>query len=418
MDEKRKMKVMGKNVTLYTRKGFNTIYMYFSHEDKKYKVSTGVQSFDDVKIEDLITMIVNIQQGRPVKKVVKQPYTLIKAFHDFVKYKEEMGTSERTIYDYNRKGKFILEKFGKMDVVSLGTTSNYEKYRNWKKNYYKNNPSKQTIKYIRNGKVIEGRTFTSNGKYAIDSEIKLLIMIMRWCQKLRKIPREVYIDEYEEFYGESNETLVLTKDDYVKITDYMKKDNPFYCNIVRFVNNTGIRYPSELNPLKWKHIDFKKHTISIEGRKRGRQKKSTRVDTLIPMTNRVANILMELKNRPDIPTGNEDYIFVNNEGERVMNIIKYWNKSLVHLGIDTSYTMYSLRHLFATRMIKRSDISLKMISEWMGHSTTQMLQRTYAKWIDIDSKVEVALKSEQTREDIIRESMLKRLNETNGNGGE
>ena len=399
--DKMTMEILGKTITIYRRPESDKLYYYFSHDGRKYKGSTGVKDFQNIRPDQLTIMVVNVIQGKEPKKKVKAPYTLTMAYKEFYKYKKELGIADRTLYDYQRKSKYLLECLGKKDVSTLGNVATYRKYQNWKLNYFKNNPDKQTIKYHRNGKVVNGRTFTENGRIAVDWEIKFMVMILRWCQKIGKIPRDIHIDQYEEYKGPRDETRVLSKDEYGRIKAYMMKDNPLYGSIVSFVNNTGIRYPGEMTPLKWKHIDFNKHTISIVGRKRGSNRGRTRVDTLIPMTNRVKDILLWLKSREGISTNDDDYIFINTKGERVMNIIKYWKKTLRHLEIDDGYTMYSLRHLFAVRMIKRPDIPIKMISEWMGHSTTHMLERTYARWIDIDAKVKTALESEKVREELL-----------------
>lgn len=419
--EKKKLEMLGKTVTLYKRPESDSIYFYFYHEGKLYKGSTGVKSFSDVKEIDMNIKVLNVLQGKPIKEVVKHTYTLEMAFKDFVKYKKGQSLGERTLYDINRYGKFILEFYGKKDVKTLGTSQMYLNYWNWKLHYYENNPSKRTITYTRkNGKVVNGITKKAeeNKKSPIDNEINLLVMILHWCQEFGHIPREMYIDKHKNNRKEGNPTMVLSRADYMKIVDYLTIHNPFYCNIVRFVNNTGVRYPSEVYALQWKNIDFERRTISIEGRKRGNTTNRSRVDSLIPMTNRVKSILEELRKRQGIPIGENDFVFVNDKGNIIGNITKYWKKVLKRCDIDTGYTMYSLRHLFAVRLIKHGNISLKMISELLGHSTTAMIQSTYAQWIDINTKVKTLLQIEQTREDIIRNEMLNKLNELNGNTGE
>jgi len=396
MSDKRKMNILGKTITLYTRPESDNVYFYFSHEGKKYKGSTGSSSFDDVRIDQLTIKIVNIIEGRPIKKPKKVVITFKQVFKEFCDYQKNRGTSKRTLYDYDRLGKFLIEFFGNKDITTLGTNTNYIKYQNWKRNYYKNNPDKATIMYYRKGKLVHGRTFTDNGPIAIDREMKLFRQVLLWCQKTGKIPRDTYIDQYEEYTGQREATKVLTQPEYLRVTEYLKKDNPYYYQIVRFLNNTGIRYPSELIALKWKHIDFDKHTISIEGRKRGKRGNTSRVDSLIPMTERVQGILSDLYNRPDIPKGLDDYVFVNDKGKRVKSISKYWNSMLNKLDIDTDINVYSLRHLFAIRMVKRPDLSLRLIAEWMGHSSITMIEKTYAR----------VRNSEKTREQILQEKKL------------
>lgn len=396
MNEKKKIKVLGKNITLYKRPDTGTINYYFSHEGNKIKGSTGKSTLDDIKDNDIdmTKLVLNVMEGRPTKKRV---ILFANAYKDFYKYKQDMNAAPRTLQGYTQRSKCLLEYFGNKDITKLGTSLNYEKYRKWKLDYYKKNPTHQTIKYKRNGKVVKGRTQTTSGVHQIDIEINLLRIILNWCQKVGKIPRDIFIDEYEKSTKKHKETLILKKEEYMAITEYMAKDNPFYGSIVRFVNNTGIRYPGELTPLKWKHIDFNKCTISINARK----SKGNSVDSLIPMTNRVKTLLESLYNR-DVPKGDDDYVFVNDDGVRVMNIRKYWKKTLNHLGINPEYTLYSLRHLFAVRMIRRPEINVRMLAELLGHSSIKMVETTYAKWISIDHKLEAMRKSEERREEILR----------------
>lgn len=397
MGQRIKKKILGKTLTLYDRDDTDKIFYQFNHEGTRYRGSTGKTSFTDFSDNDLELhkLVLNVMEGRPTKKRV---VLLSNAYKDFYKHKEQQGSSPRTLKGYTQRSRTLLEYFGKKDITKLGTNFNYAKYKKWKLDYYNRNPSKQTITYKRNGKVVKGQTKTTSGVHQVDMEIKLLLIILRWCQKMEKIPRDMFIDEYEPSTALHKETLILQKKEYVSITDYMKKDNPYYGSIIRFVNNTGIRYPGELTPLKWKHIDFDKETISINARK----SKGNRVDSLIPMTTRVKDILQTLYDRPNIPKGDDDFVFVNDRGVQVKDIRKYWKKTLTHLGIDTRYTIYSLRHLYSVRMIRRPEINVRMLAELLGHSSIQMVETTYAKWISIDHKIDAMKKSEQRREDILK----------------
>lgn len=399
--DKTKIRVMGKNVTLWKRPESENVYFYFSHEGKKYKGSTGVPDFNMVTELDMGMKISNVIQGSPIKKK-KTILTFATLFRQFQSHQKDVGVSGKTMKDNARMGKFLIEFFGNKDVTKLGKASDYLKYWNWKKDYYKNNPDKAQITYTnKRGQVIKGKKMKSNGPIAIDREIILYRQTLTWAQRYGKTPSNLHIDVYQKYKGVKEPTKVLTKDQYVTITKFMKIDNPYYQKIVRFINNTGVRWPGEVLPLKWKHIDFNKHTISIEGRKRGNRGTRSRVDSLIPMTNRTKEILEELYDRPSIPKSPEDFVFVNNKGIQVKSIRKYWQKTLRHLGIDDDYKVYSLRHMYAIRMIRRPDISLKLLSELLGHSTVDMVQRHYARWIDIDKKVNTILASEEYREKLL-----------------
>lgn len=396
-----KMKIMNHNVSFFIRPDTGSVNFYFSHKGRKIKGSTGVKSFDDIDVGDITLKISRVIDGRKVKKTSKKGTTFRKLFKDFIEFKKTQGLKDRTIKDYEREGKFLLEYFGSNEIKELGTGTNYYKYHKWKRDYYKKHTDRQTITYVRNGRLVKGRIHTENGMVGIDREINLFRRVLVWGQKCGKIPHNFHIDDWEGSKIQKTETKILTKKQYQDIVSFLKLENPYYMLIVRFANNTGVRYPSELNNIKWKHIDFKRKTISIEGRKRGNRSNRTRVDSLIPMTNRVRDILTELKERPNIPINDDNFVFVNNKGIQVKSINKFWKKTLKHLDIDDDITIYSLRHLFTTRLIKRPDISIKLISELLGHKDTTMVERIYGKWINIESKVNIILESESIREDIL-----------------
>lgn len=401
MSDKMKMKIMGKMVSFYIRPETGTINFYFSYEGRKIKGSTGVKSFDEIDVGDMTLKMARVIDGRSIRKVKPKVITFKNTFDEFMEYKINQGLKETTLKAYQQQGKFLVKYFGSKDIKEIGTNAMYYKYNKWKSSYFDGNGD---ITYVRGNKIIKSHRTIDAGVAMIDKEIFLLKRVLNWAQKFGKLPRTIQIEDWEPNKREQDETKILSKDDYIKIVSYMKVDNPYYGLCVRFLNNTGVRYPSELIGIKWGDIDFRRRTISITGRKRGN--KRTRVDTLIPMTDRVRDILLTLKDRPGITSDDGDYVFVNNKGERVVSFHKYWKGVLKHLGIDTDYTIYSLRHLFATRLIKRPDISIKLISEMLGHADTTMVQRVYGRFIDIDSKIATILKSEDERE-----MALRRLNE-------
>ena len=51
-------------------------------------------------------------------------------------------------------------------------------------------------------------------------------------------------------------------------------------------------------------------------------------------------------------------------GKQIKNISKSFKNSLSECEIDKQLTMYSLRHLYTTRMVKRPDLPLQMICKF------------------------------------------------------
>jgi integrase len=76
---------------------------------------------------------------------------------------------------------------------------------------------------------------------------------------------------------------------------------------MNFILNTGLRYPSEINHLKWKNIFLEQRGMYIK-------KKSRLPDTdkmcPVQIYDEAFKILTRLKSR-NVPAGPEDYVFVD-----------------------------------------------------------------------------------------------------------
>jgi len=69
-------------------------------------------------------------------------------------------------------------------------------------------------------------------------------------------------------------------------------------------------------------------------------------------------------------------------------------------GIEKNLTMYSLRHLFTTRMVRRPDIPIKILSEVLGHKDTTMINKYYSH-LRTEDLVNVFQRSEDHKQEII-----------------
>lgn len=59
------------------------------------------------------------------------------------------------------------------------------------------------------------------------------------------------------------------------------------------------------------------------------------------------------------------------------NAFRYkWKKCLTAAGIETPYTMYSLRHYFASNCLSKG-IPITDVAEWMGHKSIEVTYRIY-----------------------------------------
>lgn len=316
----------------------------------------------------------------------------------FLNEKSDQGVSERTLKDYKRQSKYLIEYFKDRDINSISSKSEYAKYREWRKNYHKTHEKKNIQKYKRFGKTIEGRKYTSVGNVVLNRECRLLVNILRFCKDSMNLFENVQIASYK-MLPESRREEILSKKEYDTLREYWLNKNPFYWQIISFVNNTGIRYPSELNRICNKDVHLDKSYVLIRDRKN--KKKDNPLHTPVPIVGRAKEIIETLQARQNISNNPDDPVFVNDQGIQIKSISKAFKKSLDDCGIKRNLTMYSLRHLFTTRMVRRPDIPIKILSEVLGHKNTTMIDKHYAH-LRAEDYVNVFQRSEDHKQEILK----------------
>lgn len=140
--------------------------------------------------------------------------------------------------------------------------------------------------------------------------------------------------------------------------------------MVLLATTLGLRR-SEIFGLKWKDIDFKDKTIHIErarvmndmGEYVEKTTKTTKSDRVLEML----PIVMDNLGKRGNP---EDYIITYG----LDAISASYNRACKKYGFP--YSLHTLRHYCASVMLQ-SGIPNKYASEFMGHSTENMLQRVY-----------------------------------------
>ena len=153
-----------------------------------------------------------------------------------------------------------------------------------------------------------------------------------------------------------------------------------------FVLLTGLRY-GELAGLKWKDVDWKQKTITINRalyfqrdikRFVEKEPKSKAGYRTIPLTDGAIEILKKqwAKNTP-IVLGYQNYVFRNDEGKPSQK--SAYNKPLKvimkNLGLPP-ISMHNLRHTFATRCIE-AGMRPKTLQKILGHSSLAMTMDLY-----------------------------------------
>lgn len=140
--------------------------------------------------------------------------------------------------------------------------------------------------------------------------------------------------------------------------------------MVLLATTLGLRR-SEIFGLKWKDIDFKDKTIHIE-RALVRNEISEYVEKTTKTTNsdRILKMPQLVMDNLGDRRGDEDYIIPL----RPNTLMHAYNRACKKYGFP--YSLHTLRHYCASVMLQ-SGIPNKYASEFMGHSTENMLQRVY-----------------------------------------
>lgn len=398
-------KVLGDKVSLY-RRGSNDKYHYHYYFRLFNQTFRGTCRSNNIDESELYS-ILKYNEIKKNKGVDKKPLTFRECVENFF---EDRSTDlkQTTLETYKIHSKFLSLYFKKIDPNTI-TTEDLKNFEKWRRNYFIENPKKNNIKYIRKDEKRKMKKKPhSVGDVLINREIGLLRNILKHNidndkLTIRKVPK--YKNKYE-----PPRTEYLVKDEYLKLKEYFLKTNPYYWKIISFVQNTGLRYPSEINDLQWEDYHYDKDFMIIRNRK-GR-KNSEKIWS-IPIVGTSKTILTELKNRKGISTEPSKYIFVDDNGTRVLNITRSFKKGLRKVGIEKKLSMYSLRHTYTTRIITtRPDIPLKLLAESLGHTSVSMIEKHYGHLRPTDL-VKYFQKSEDKKKDILKERKKKQKNKTN-----
>lgn len=384
-------------ISLYKNGNNSNIYYYFRWKNQRYQGSTGSDNIEISrnKVNEIFFEISKGLRKKGREKTVKFEDVVKK----FIDYKEKQDLSPRTINDYKRQSKYLIERFKGRSLESLCSKTEYLDYGEWRRKYYLTHEKKRQIIYKRNGKVLKGRLLENVGNVPINRECRLLVNILHFSKEFLSLLQNVEIPSYK-IFPEHRREEILTREEYLKLEEYWSKKNPFYWYIISFVNNTGIRYPSEMNRIVWADVHLDKSFILIRNRKN--KNKSVPVNTPVPLVGRSKEIIEILKSRENISKEPNDKVFVNNNGIQIKNIRNGFKKSLRECGIDEKLTMYSLRHLFTTRMVRRPDIPIKILSEVLGHKDTTMINKYYSH-LRTEDLVNVFQRSEDHKQEILNQ---------------
>ena len=153
---------------------------------------------------------------------------------------------------------------------------------------------------------------------------------------------------------------------------------------------TGMR-TGEIIGLKWEDIDWNEQTILVRrSRIRGEiDTTKTGKSRIVPLFDALLPYLKERYRDNGLRHG-----FLFEDASDASAVARHkWKPLLKRLGIPYR-RLYNTRHSFATEMLKSGLLSPFEIAKLLGHSSTQMLFQTYAKFIrteqvKIDKKIDL-----------------------------
>jgi len=165
-----------------------------------------------------------------------------------------------------------------------------------------------------------------------------------------------------------------------EIQQILDKVNSRYKNYFTVRIFTGLR-SSEINGLKWKHIDFLNKKIFIREAWVNGKSTSTKNDGSyrdVFMSSLVFNALKEHQ----VIAGKNKYVFTSKSGNPIDNsnlTNRVWYPLLERLNIDRRRP-YQTRHTCASLWLSAGE-SPEWIARQLGHTSTSMLFKTYSQFI-------------------------------------
>lgn len=169
-----------------------------------------------------------------------------------------------------------------------------------------------------------------------------------------------------------------------RILATVRKDYRPYL-IFRFL--TGVR-SAEAHGLKWKHVDFQRLEILIRETFQSGRTETTKTDGSqreIHMSKPVQDALLAMRPEgfdEDPRAFDEHYVFATRNGHPIDNTNfndRVWKPLLRLLGLKYRRP-YQMRHTCATLWLAAGE-SPEWIARQLGHTTTEMLFRTYSRYV-------------------------------------
>lgn len=201
-------------------------------------------------------------------------------------------------------------------------------------------------------------------------------------------PAEILLEEETEAMYAFNEKIKKSRNQFFK-----------QMPALLLMLNTGWRV-GELLALEWTDIDFKKRTARINktlakaktrndaGESISRHKttfpeptKTKAGERLTPLNDMVVSLLKQIKEYNQRMGIQSNYVVCTKDGGYVSerNLLRTFKSVMGIIGAEKDYTIHSLRHTYASRLLKRG-VDVSVVSKLLGHSD---INTTYGKYIHV-----------------------------------
>lgn len=180
-----------------------------------------------------------------------------------------------------------------------------------------------------------------------------------------------------------------------------KSNNQFFKHMpaLLLMLNTGWRV-GELLALEWEDVDFKNkkarinktlakakprdesgEAISIHKETFPEKTKTRSGERDTPLNDMAINLLKQIQQYNQRCKIKSKYVVCTKDGGYVSerNLLRTFKSVLGVIGVETDYTIHSLRHTFASRLL-RSGVDISVVSKLLGHSDINI---TYKKYIHV-----------------------------------
>ena len=358
------------------------------HWQVKYKAHnkwhrTTTKQEDEIKAKEVALKIVTKawhreEENLPIaskkfKQIANQVVTQMKNQLD-------SGVGKATYKTYIQAlNKYHIEYLGNYNIDRIDDTV-IKKFVLWREKEMKRKPSQSCIN---NHNVALNRVFDEAIRRKYMTLIQKPILENKGV-KTEKRP-SFSKEEYEKLYIHMRTWLAEARNGPEGIIRNLIR------NYVLIVANTGIRPGTEGMNLKWKHIYFEKINgvdnlaMYINGKTGGRIiYAKSQVTRYLQRIQQKDEVLKKMTFEEVLDAKLDTYVFRYKDRDKTSDFGKVFKKMLENAELlkdtltDKDRSLYSLRHYYATEMLKKGNVTIYQLAEYMGTSV-KMIEKHYGQ---------------------------------------